>query len=125
MALIYADDGGNIIRFLQTEEEEKRYPDAPAGTVTTIEFDPKTNASLITGLNTNWNSYSVSGTVAGSGVVLQNGTPVVLAPKGLAFRDRENLRTIWQSLKADGTITAAELRVILRYILRRILADDN
>jgi hypothetical protein len=125
MALIYADDDGKIIRFLQTEEEEKRYPDPPEGTVTTIEFDPKTNASLITGLNTSWNSYSVSGTVAGSGAVLQNGTPVVLAPNGLQFRDLKDLRTIWQSLKSDGTITQAELRVILRYILRRLLADDD
>jgi hypothetical protein len=115
MATLYANASGHIIRFLQSEPEEARFPNAPSGTAVTLTFDPVVNAAVLEALNTDWNSHAVSG-----GVLVRNGVPVVISSAGLAFQDRQALAALREKLDADQSLSAAELRRVLRWIIRRL-----
>lgn len=119
MARICADASGNICRFLKSEEEEKRYPNDPPGVACVITFDETTNQAVIDGLNADWNSHSVSGTV-----LLRNGTPVTINPPSLRFQDLRPIGlAIRNKLRNDEPLTTTELNRVLRFLLAAVLRD--
>lgn len=74
MARLYANTNGVLLRLLQTDAELARYPDAPGGTAFTLDFDPVANASVLTALNTDWNSHTCP-----AGTLKRNGVAVVFS----------------------------------------------
>jgi hypothetical protein len=115
MAKLYADNDGRLLRLLKDEVEERRFPAAPSGTTTTIEFDEEENASVLQALAEDWNSHAVSG-----GVLVRNHLPVALAENGQGFQDERAVTAILLKLRNDQSLTAAELRILLRSIVRSI-----
>jgi hypothetical protein len=93
MAKIYGDADGNIIRLLQTDDEEKIFG-APATAYTAVvELDADTNADVIKALLTDWNSHSMPG-----GVLTRNGQAVTIAADNTIVTDRRAMATLRSGL---------------------------
>ena len=56
MATVYANNAGQILRFLQNEAEEQAFG-APPGAVATVRFDETTNQDLVTAINVAWGEF--------------------------------------------------------------------
>ena len=83
MAKLYGKNG-ELIRLLQTDEEELHFGD-PSAFDDLIEFDPETNQDMIAGLNTDWNSHKIVG-----GALHRNNQPVTINPTGSRWNARLN-----------------------------------
>jgi hypothetical protein len=119
VAKLYANNGGEIIRFLQTDQEEDQFPDPPPGTVHSVEFDAKSNAVIVGQINTDSRNCRYS-----SGVFTYKGAPETINAASSEFTDRAGIRAILVKLFADQTVTAAEFRLLLRFIFRRLKMGD-
>ena len=95
MAKIYADTAGAIIRFLASEEEERAWPNPPAGTVYTVDFDEDTNGAVVDALTRFFDEHDCVG-----GVLHRNGQVVTIAPPSAEYTDRQQLATYWTNLAA-------------------------
>lgn len=119
MAKLYSDATGKIIRFLQEDWEETWLPDAPTETAETLVFDTKTNPIVTNHLNTDGRNCRLSG-----GVFLYSGVPQTINPPSNQLTDRAGVRAVIVKLFADQVVTAAEFRLVLRFILRKLNAED-
>lgn len=119
MAKLYANNNGEIIRFLQTDQEEDQFPDPPPGTVSSVEFDGKTNATIVNLLNRDGGRCRLI-----AGVISHNGVPQVINGVSTEFTDRAGIRAVLVKLFADQTVTAPEFRLLLRFIFRRLKMGD-
>ena len=111
MVTIYADAQGNLLRFLKTPDELARYSTPPSDATQTVTFDGATNASVIEGINTDWNSHSVV-----SNLLHRNGTPVTIASDSLPV-------TILAALKA-GTATDSQVQHAVAMLLARYMNSN-
>lgn len=118
MAKLYVDVLGVPIRYLRTEQQEELHPNPPSGTVETLEFDIRTNPDIDTKLCADQKLCRVSG-----GQFIWNGVVQSINAPSNELTDRTALKVIWLKLKSDQIVTAAEVRLILRYLLRRVLQD--
>jgi hypothetical protein len=105
---LYANVAGEIIRFLQTEEEEDRYPDPPEGTAGFLEFDPESNHALAAALSESTDVWRLLG-----GVLYRDGQPVVINPDSTTTTERRQALALVQALKTfngldPATLTAAQ-----------------
>ena len=98
---------GQLVRFLQTREEEISIG-SPADFDTSLEFDPATNEQIVTGLNgqlpgVRWQDASLI-----DGVLYYNGNPVTVNPPGPVYLKRQELRDWYDRIDpALATIDAA------------------
>lgn len=113
MAKIFAGAGGAILRFLRNADEERRFPAPPPGTATTLAFDEEANAAAVAALDADWNAHQVVG-----GQLRRTGAVVALAPDGPAAQDRAALPALLPKLADASVLTPAELKTLLRVILR-------
>ena len=54
---LYANSVGELLRFLQTEEEEIAWPDPPKDDTEHLKFDGATNPIIVQRLNVDWNNH--------------------------------------------------------------------
>jgi hypothetical protein len=113
VAVIRANADGEILQFLQSEDEESRFPVSPQGTATTIEFDEGSNPAVVRLLNTDWNSFSVS-----ANTLHRNGQPIVLAPDGSRRSDAKAVKALTSKLNSNNQLTGNEIKQLFRAILR-------
>lgn len=114
MATIYGGADGQILRLLVTPFEEAQHG-PPAGAVSTLVFDPATNAALLEGLRQEITAYRLI-----TGRLERAGQPQPINPPSQAWQDFQTARQLWAKLAADQNLTTAELRILLRYLLRII-----
>jgi hypothetical protein len=119
MAKLYADNTGKIVRFLTEEWEEEWLPDSPVEAAASLEFDASTNAMIVDRLRTDASNCRYL-----SGVFTHNGVPVSVNAPSNRLTDRLALRAIIVKLFLDQVVTAAEFRLVLRFILRKLNAGD-
>jgi hypothetical protein len=103
MAKIYADGAGELIRFLQSDDEEVQWS-APPVFAAMLEFDGESNSTVVNGINTEWNSHRLQG-----GELTRNAVPVSIAPDTALTAERKQLATIRQGLGdylTDATLDA-------------------
>lgn len=115
MAKLYADSTGAILRLVKTDTEEAT---PPAGTVTTIDVDADTNAVLLHGLDTDWNSHKVIG-----GVLTRNGQPVTVNPPSDEHTERDAVAALDAQLTAYLNLpapTAAQTAAIVKLLVRAV-----
>jgi hypothetical protein len=105
MAKIYADGAGELIRFLQSDDEEAQWG-APPAFAEMLEFDGESNPAVLHGINADWNSHRLQG-----GVLMRNGLPVTIVPDSALIAERKRLAAIRQDLAAY--ITDASLDAYL------------
>ena len=104
MAKIYGRLG-QIVRLLKTKAELEQYGE-PADFDDVIEFDGVTNADVINGLDTDWNSHTID-----SGVLLRNNNPVTINPPGEEWIEEEKAvlgRSGWKDLGVWSTWEAQQ-----------------
>lgn len=114
MATIYGGADGRLLRVLLTAWEEAWYG-APADAASVLVFDPATNQDLVAALRDTMDAYRLVG-----GTLLRAGEPVPINPPSQAWQDFQTARQLWAKLAADQNLTTAELRILLRYLLRII-----
>lgn len=114
-ATLYAAADGTILRFLQTDAEHAQYPDPPPGATQAVAFDTDTNPTLALALLADWDAHRVV-----SGTLQRNGQTVAIAPESPATIDRANVRTLLAKLEGETALTPAELRSVLRHLIRRV-----
>lgn len=112
MAKLYYAADGTIVRLLKSDTDERMFPDAPPNT-TVLEFDTDTNAPVIAGLDTDWNSHRVV-----NGALQRNGQAVTIAAPGPAAAERVDLQRILDKINAGTSLTADDVRRALRPVLR-------
>ena len=81
MARIYGLAGA-IVRFTKTDEEFERHGEPPQFD-DLLKFDADTNATVVNGLNTDWNAHTLSG-----GVLQRSGQTVSIAAPGESYLAR-------------------------------------
>lgn len=113
MATLYSDAQGALLRFVRSDAEAQLLGPAPAGTTQTVTFDEETNAAVIAGLHTDWNSHRVV-----ANTLQRNGVAVRLEPNGTAATERIDLDSLLLKLQAGTSLTTAETRRALLYALR-------
>lgn len=121
MAGLYSNASGSIFCFFASYDEEQGHA-TPSGGLS-LSFDERTNPLVILGLRANPTTYSLSGGVSGT-TLLRNGTPVNLNADGIRRQDLQALPAIWSALRSDSAITAAQVRTLLRFILRQLYQDN-
>ena len=109
---VYADNQGALLG-MRSDSERQRFGE-PSGASATLDFDETTNASVLANLNTNWQAHTLVG-----GQLLKNGVAQAVQADGSAKQDQDFLATAIAKLK-NGTITAAQQRRVLLYILRKL-----
>ncbi len=117
--ILYADKSGAIIRLVQTAQEARDYPDAPPGTVESLEIDPATNPQLAKSLATSTDGWSlVKGQLSFKGELVQ------VAPASKAVSERASALQLAQALDAylgllspTAAQTTAAVKVIARLVL--------
>ena len=87
----------------------------PPEATQSLDFDPDTNGQLATGLLAQWDRLRLN-----AGVLTRDGVVVTINPDGPAGKDAKMMTQIRALLDADTALSAAQLRAILRFILRRI-----
>ena len=95
MATLYAAADATLSRFL-TSDQEAEYPTAPPGTASTLQFDESTNAALIAGLSSDWQSYRLSGST-----LTHNGQAVTIGAPSAAYTQRQQVTAQAQQLLSD------------------------
>src|SRR5687767_5714636 len=120
MAKIHVDLFGAPIQYLKTEDQERRYPDPPFGTAETLEFDLDTNPEIGEKLDTDWRGCQVLG-----GQFVYRGVAQAINAPSVAYTERKAVLIALIKLRADQLLTAAEVRLILRVILRRLGDRDT
>lgn len=116
MATLYANATGEILRFLATEELERRYPDPPEGTAFTLAFDESTNDVLCADLGQSTDPYTMPG-----GVLRRDGQAVTIAPPSDEYTDQQQLLNYWQNLQqylALNSPTNAQSVAAIKIIIR-------
>lgn len=113
MAKLYADNNGRIIRFLRNEEEEDWYPNAPVGAVHSLEYDPRTNPLIGQRVDSDHERCRVI-----DSEFRWDGVAQTISPSG-PITQYAAVKVIWAKLKDDQAISAAEVRAILRFLIRR------
>lgn len=89
---------------------------APPGTTQSLAFDEATNQAVVTALQTDsWSRFRLNG-----GILTRDGQPAPINPDGAVAKDAKQLAAIKALLDADTALSAAQLRAVLRFILRRI-----
>lgn len=115
MAKLYSGANGVLLKYVKTPEEDDQYPDTPSGTTETLAFDLRTNPDIGAALDTDWNNCRLS-----SGVFSYKGvTQTVNAPSGV-FTEYQLLKAILAKLNADQVLSAAEIRGLFRFIIKRL-----
>jgi hypothetical protein len=116
---LYANAAGELIRFLQDDDEERRYPDPPAGAAGVLEFDPASNPGIREAIQQDWNGHLLLG-----GQLTRNGVQVQINPPTASFTDRRRVASMGQDLKAylaasspTGAQTVAALKILIRLTL--------
>ena len=109
--IIWGGKDGSIIRYCQTDEEVRNWG-PPAQFDSVLEFDADTNAETLKALNASYNAHTLK-----AGVLYRDGKPVTINPPGQVFTDKSALGAIIEKLKADQTVTAAEVRRLFRHVL--------
>ncbi len=113
---LYSDSSGEILRFLQTQEEETRYSNPPEGATYTLEFDEDTNSVLIQSLRVAlWEHKLIGGVVTRQGQVITVNTP------GQFFQDKQALLAIWTALKNGQALTQAQHLQFHRFEAKALL----
>lgn len=116
MAKLYADVDGKILRFLKTDEEEDRFLDPPLGAVDTLAFDLETNLTIGQLIDTDSNRCRLlNGQFRYDGVA-----QAINSPSGVVTEYRR-LQQFLTKLMNDENLSAAELRALLRIIIRFML----
>jgi hypothetical protein len=93
MAKLY-HNGSSLLGLRKTSAEESLYP-IPNG-VSVIEFDNDTNASVLQGLNTEWNSHSIVG-----GQLHRNGSPVTINADSTKTTSRKDFDSVVDAYITD------------------------
>jgi hypothetical protein len=117
MAKLYADANGVILKYVKTNEEEDQFPDTPSGTNESLNFDLRTNPAIGLKLDTDWNKCRLVG-----GVFSYDGQTQPINAPSATPTEYQALRTILAKLKADQVLSAAEIRGLLRYLLKTLLS---
>jgi hypothetical protein len=122
MVKIYYYSDGTIARILWTEQEQAQYPDAPTGT-SLYQFDDATNPTLASNqiadsLRGAQHLYKVLNNVLNKRDANFNYTPVPINLPSQEYLDDQQAETIWSNLSADQSPTAAQLRLIIRWLVR-------
>lgn len=111
MPTLYADASGVVTHYASGSIGPTAAPPAAAS----LDFDAETNPQLAGAL-----SVSLAGFRLTNGALSRNGVAVPVNADGAAERDRKLLAAIKAKLDSDTAPTAQELRVILRYLVRRV-----
>ena len=98
---LYANSAGELLRFIQTEEEEIAYPDPPEGTIDHLEFDGATNFMLVQRLNTDWNNFRLLG-----GQLLYKGQPIIISPSSDDYNERKAALTLAHALQTYNELSS-------------------
>lgn len=115
MAKVYGSGDGMILRVLRTREDLVRFPTPPEGALHVLDLDFNTNPEIARCIDTDHNRCRVL-----DGQFIYNGVPMTINTPGQRFNDESMIDTLRNKLEADENLTAAELRAILRSILRRL-----
>ena len=120
MAILYGLNT-EIIRFLQTEEEEEQIG-PPDEFDDSLDFDLETNEPVREALFANWNAHTLSG-----GVLRRNGQPVDIADPGETYLARKQGEKVQGALRdLLGGLGQIENIVDFGYAYRaRLLAKAN
>lgn len=120
MATIWAQSDGTVIHLDLPERSALLVnPPADAANLQRLDFDGDTNGALVDMLVRELDQWSTKYRLA-SGALTRAGVAVPIAADGPAARDAKLMAQIRALLDSDTAPTAAQLRVILRYILRKI-----
>lgn len=124
MPRLYADANNRILRYLRTDDDERMFPDAPPGTVHTLEFDEDTNALTAGDLARSTDAYRLSGST-----LTRDGQPVVIAADGEDATVRKQAAQTVSDLTAyigkaaptgaDNINALKTLARAVRYLIRR------
>lgn len=117
MAVIYAKSDGTLLAFAASTQEEQRFlPSAPANAVFTLRFDESTNPAVVTGIQTNWSSYTLTGTV-----LKNKGTKVTLASDGSDFTTLVNISALHTAAKS-GNLSNPQLQSLMSLLISKMQA---
>jgi len=110
MATLHADEKGLILRWLNSAEAERDYPEPPEGTVTTVSFDPALNAELFARLCQSTDGYEVAATE------VRLGKEIVPIVTGLDVRNPVRIKQDVVSIGAaiEAATTLAQLKTAIR-----------
>lgn len=119
MPRLHANDKGNILRFTASRDADAKYADSPPGTVSTLDFDADSNATLVADLSKTTEPYKLL-----AGVLTKDGFTVPIAPD--APDGYKQAVVALDAMQADiaAATTVAQLKPILqkqRIILRRLI----
>jgi hypothetical protein len=130
MAKIWSDAQGNLLRLVQTPQEEAAYG-APAGAAFVCDFDPATNPTLASALQGNWSGVALP---ANNAPQIGGAAYAVVAP-GADYQARQLVQalipafrqgtlpaqsTVQAAISAvqGGTATSAQQQVVLTLLMR-------
>jgi hypothetical protein len=115
MAKVYSNAQGAILKYVKTAEEDDQYPDTPIGTNETLAFDLRTNPDIGAALDTDWNNCRLL-----SGVFSYKGVTQTVNAASVNLTEYQALKAILAKLNQDQTLSAAEIRGLLRFIFKRL-----
>jgi hypothetical protein len=122
MVKVYYYSDGTIARILWTPEEQAQYPDAPAGT-SLYQFDETTNPTLgdnqiADSLRGAQHLYKVLNGVLHKRDASFNYVPYPINTPSQEYLDDQQAETIWSNLAADQSPSAAQAKVLFRWLVR-------
>lgn len=114
MVRVYYGADGKVIR-VDTGSVPLAPPEGVAAAP--LEFDGETNEATQIQLAGRPDDFAV---VNGVLVRSSDRKPVTLAPDAPANRDRKGLAAVLAKLEADQALTAPDIRLVLRHLVRRL-----
>jgi hypothetical protein len=115
MATLFSATDGTLLGLATNfAEEQLRFSTQPVGTSNTLRFDEATNAALVTGLLSDWNSYKLLGTA-----LTHKGVTVIIAAAGPDYQAQGIVQTAITTLRA-GTATNAQVQQVLAVVLSKL-----
>ncbi len=116
MATVYSDINGEILTFCDQWDTEKKYPNVPQGTVSTLKFDEITNQTLVLDIMLSTAPYVLKGST-----LSKNGNPITINPPSPIRLDVENFKdNIIPKLYNADTLNQEDLKCAIRVILKQI-----
>ncbi len=112
---LYADSTGRLIQW-RPPTDEPIIPAPPAGAAHVLDFDHTTNAALIAAVGQNWSTARLV-----DGTLTIGAQTIAVQPQGQAYSDRQSLSALFDKLRTDQSLTTAELRIVLRIVLRQMI----
>lgn len=113
---VYGSNG--ILQGMRANADEETIYPIPAG-VTVVEFDAATNATLVTALNSNWNSFDLQG-----GVLRRSGQAVVFAGDSDDEAERKavvNAVQLMRDYRALASPTNAQTTAAVKLLCRVLI----